>query len=78
MDHPYFLSTSYPPTEPVDLPLPTGLEGQATDSDLLAVTYTQNTVNTQKREKARLELEERRKRERIIAGGGELKRQRVE
>ena len=72
LNHAYFHSEVYPPTEPVDLPLPSGLEGQAVDSADSTVMYTQNAVNTEKKLLEIRQREELRKRERMAAGGGEI------
>jgi hypothetical protein len=72
LNHAYFHSEVNPPTEPVDLPLPSGLEGQATDSSDSVVMYTQNAVNTEKKLFEMKQQEELKKRERVAAGGGLL------
>jgi hypothetical protein len=57
----------------VDLPLPTGLEGQATEDDTeLTSMYTQNATNTAKKLEEIRRREEIKKRERMAAGGGEI------
>jgi ERCC4-type nuclease len=65
----------------VDLPLPTGLEGQATEDDTeFTSMYTQNATNTAKKLEEMRRREELKKRERMAAGGGEiqaLKKQKI-
>lgn len=79
LTHPYFLSTLYPPTEPVDLPLPSGLAGQSNgidSDDELNINYTQNETNTKKRMLEYQQKLEQKRRDR--AAGNIVKKLKIE